>query len=148
MDLEEKIAEETEKLNLTHCFSCGICTGGCPAARLEPAFNPRRFLHEMKLGLEVGDEIWYCVNCLNCQERCPTKVAVADFLNLLRQEHVSSKGAPEFVKAQVESLKKCGFAADLGNEKDNKKREAQGLAPLETTDEIAIIIEATDGDIQ
>lgn len=148
MSVKEKIAEETGKLNLTHCFSCGVCTGGCPVSRLESAFNPRRFLHEMKLGIESGDEIWYCVNCLACQERCPTKVAVADFLNLLRQEYVSSKGAPEFVKAQVESLKKCGFAADLGNERDNKKREAQGLIALETTGEIAIIIAATGGDIE
>jgi heterodisulfide reductase subunit C len=148
MDVKEKIALETAKLNLSHCFSCGVCTGGCPVARLEPAFNPRRFLHEMKLGIESGDEIWYCVNCLTCQERCPTKVAVADFLNLLRQESILSKGAPAFVKAQVESLKKCGFAADLGNERDNKKREAQGLTPLQTTDEIATIIAATGGDIQ
>lgn len=148
MEVSIKTLEEAGRLNLNHCFSCGMCTGGCPVARLDPNFNPRRFLYMKKLGVDVDGAIWECVNCLTCQERCPTKVAVADFLNLLKQESIREKGAPEWIKAQLDNLKKCGFVAELGTERDNKKREAAGLPALEATEEIATLIAATGGDVE
>lgn len=74
--------------NIKSCFACGVCTAGCPVAEVEEAFNPRRIIRQVLLGLrdEVlsSDEIWYCITCFDCTYHCPQNVKFANVMGVLR----------------------------------------------------------------
>ena len=74
------------------CFDCGTCTGVCPVSRAESAFDPRRIIHMIKLGLKdqlLGSEaIWHCSHCDTCAFVCPQEVQCEAVCSL------GKKGAP------------------------------------------------------
>lgn len=140
MNLKEKILADPEGKSLVNCFSCGMCTGGCPVARISD-YNPRRIIHRVMLDMEPED-IWLCANCYTCEERCPTKTNVADLINLMRRIIIKKDGLPEFIKPIVENLEVTGYIAKIG-ELENKRRERMNLPVIETTDEIKKIIQKT-----
>ena len=144
MDIREELKHEIDAKTLSYCFSCGMCTGGCPSARMNEKYNPRRILHRAVIEGRIEDDIWLCTNCYTCQERCPTKTKVADIISLLRRIYVKEKGIPEFIRPLVTNLQTCGFTATIG-ELENKRRERMGLPPVQTNDEIKKIIEKTGG---
>jgi heterodisulfide reductase subunit C len=145
MDLQKKILEEIDGKTLNYCFSCGICTAGCPSAKVtDSKYNPRRILHQAVLEGSMGAEVWLCTNCYTCQERCPTKTRVGDIISLMRRIYVSEKGIPSFIKPLVENLGSCGFTANIG-ELENKRRERMSLPPVKSNLEVRKIIELTGG---
>ena len=145
MDLREEILSEIDGKTLNYCFSCGMCTGGCPSARISDSrYNPRKILHRAAIEGKLEDDIWLCTNCYTCQERCPTKTKVADLLSLMRRIYVKEKGIPDFIKPLVENLEACGFTAQIG-ELENKRRERMGLPEVKHNTEIKKILEKTGG---
>ena len=76
----------SEKLKI--CFQCGVCSGSCPIARFEEAFNPRKIMIATALGIPdrvlKGNTIWLCATCYSCQERCPRDVQPADVIRTIR----------------------------------------------------------------
>ncbi len=147
MDLREELKSEIDGKTISYCFSCGMCTGGCPSARLNEKYNPRRILHRAVIEGKIENDIWLCTNCYTCQERCPTKTKVADIISFMRRIYVKEKGIPEFIKPLVTNLQNCGFTAPIG-ELENKRRERMGLPPMKTNDEIRKIIEKTGGGVK
>ncbi len=145
MDLREEILRDLDGKTLNYCFSCGMCTGGCPSARVTGSrYNPRRILHRAVIEGRLEDDIWLCTNCYTCQERCPTNTRVADLISLMRRIYVRDRGVPDFIKPLIENLGACGFTARIG-ELENKRRERMGLPPVKPTGEIKRIIEKTGG---
>lgn len=142
MDLHEELKKEIDGKTLSYCFSCGMCTGGCPSARLNERYNPRRILHRALIENKLEDDIWLCTNCYTCQERCPTKTKVADIISLMRRIHARENGLPEFIKPLVTNLMSCGFTAAIGD-LENKRRERMGLPAVKANGEIKRIIEIT-----
>ena len=71
------------------CFGCGVCTAGCPVAEADAAFNPRRIIRMVLLGLEedvlTSDLIWLCTLCFTCYARCPQDVKFTDVMGVLRE---------------------------------------------------------------
>ena len=82
------VAEEPGGENIKLCFACGLCTAGCPVSEIDPAYNPRRIIHMVILGMrkEVlsSDFIWFCSQCYTCQAHCPQNVNFADVMKALR----------------------------------------------------------------
>jgi Fe-S oxidoreductase len=76
--------EEGDVLNL--CYQCGTCTATCPW-NLVRSFMLRKFIHQGQLGLiDFEDEdIWRCVGCRLCVERCPRGVEVPFIMRALRR---------------------------------------------------------------
>lgn len=145
MSLQKRIIAELDGRTLNYCFSCGMCTGGCPSAHItDSKYNPRRILHKAAVEGSLTEEIWLCTNCYTCQERCPTKTKVADLINLMRRIWVEEKGIPQFIRPLIENLGSCGFTANIG-ELENKRRERMGLPPVKSNQEIKKIIEVTGG---
>ena len=71
------------------CFDCGSCTGVCPVSQAEPAFDPRKIIHMIKMGLKdhlLGSEsIWYCSHCDTCAFVCPQEVQFSGVVDVLRE---------------------------------------------------------------
>ncbi|HEX75720.1 MAG TPA: (Fe-S)-binding protein [Dehalococcoidia bacterium] len=73
-----------EKFEL--CYQCGLCTGTCPWNRVR-SFMLRKLIHQAQLGLvDFEDEdLWTCVGCKACVDRCPRGVEVVDIMRDLRR---------------------------------------------------------------
>ena len=74
---------------VNRCFDCGTCAGVCPVSQAEPAFDPRRIIHAIKMGLKgrlLGSEaIWYCSHCDTCAFVCPQNVQFSSIVAVLRE---------------------------------------------------------------
>jgi heterodisulfide reductase subunit C len=106
-DLDAKfkyeVSEQPGGENLKLCFSCGICTAGCPVTEVESEYNPRKLIRMILLGMrqEVlsSDLIWLCSLCYTCYARCPQNVKFTDIMGVLRDMAVRENHVhPSFVK--------------------------------------------------
>jgi len=76
-NLWKEIMEE-DSGDIRHCFNCGTCVSGCPAAEAETPLLIRRLVRMVLLGLEEklleDGTPWMCVTCTACEEMCPMGV--------------------------------------------------------------------------
>lgn len=74
--------------NLTSCFTCGTCSGGCPATGLHD-MDPRKFVRMVALGLDeeiaTTPWVWMCSMCQRCIKACPMSVDIPQMVYLARQ---------------------------------------------------------------
>ena len=65
------------------CLECGKCTGSCPVARFNHGYSPRILVNKAIRGgqLELLEDknIWTCLTCKLCDERCPANI---DYIEL------------------------------------------------------------------
>ena len=68
------------------CYQCGMCTGTCPWNQVR-SFPVRRLIHQAQLGLVnfEDEDLWRCVSCKLCVQRCPRGVEVPDIMRALRR---------------------------------------------------------------
>jgi Fe-S oxidoreductase len=68
------------------CYQCGVCSASCPW-NLVKSFSPRHLLHQAQLGLVDFDaeEMWQCVGCRACVQRCPRGVGLVEIMRALRR---------------------------------------------------------------
>lgn len=89
------------------CFGCGVCIGGCPVARVNESFHPRRLLRQLILGnienVLMGKAIWICAQCHVCDETCPQGVGISKLIIELRNLAISLGISPP--KAYMENVK-------------------------------------------
>ncbi|MFP3869739.1 MAG: (Fe-S)-binding protein [Syntrophobacteria bacterium] len=90
--------EDAAQLTQTYyCLDCGVCTGSCPVSRVLPSFSPRLIVQKALLGLGdefLGDrELWSCLTCSRCYERCPAHINFPEFMRLLREEATKRGGS-------------------------------------------------------
>ncbi len=151
-----EIVEELKKLNNYLCYQCGTCTGTCPVSRVEPSFNPRRIIDELKLrGIDEvlkKEEIWYCIECFACMEKCPQNVRITEIFFKLYEEAIKRgiKKPQKFV-GLFKAIYSTGISTGAYGGKPEaisslvlKKREKMGLPKPEIKNEVAkIIIEST-----
>ena len=80
------------------CYQCGICSGKCPASRLEKEFNPRRMVVNSNLGRTKipaeRESIWLCTGCFCCDANCPFDVKIAEIVAELRVEATEAGNLP------------------------------------------------------
>jgi heterodisulfide reductase subunit C len=85
--LDPKFREEISSMpngeELSACFACSTCTAACPIAN-QWDFKPHQLIRMMLLGMRAevlsSKEIWECLTCFECQERCRQKVRVRHIL--------------------------------------------------------------------
>lgn len=85
------------------CFACGACTGGCPASDVDPAYDPRKIIRMILLGMKEkvlsSDLIWLCSMCYTCSFHCPQDVKFVNVMGVLREMAVKEGYAkPSFLK--------------------------------------------------
>lgn len=100
---------------LTLCFSCGTCTATCPIQWVEKAYNPRRILKMVMLGMKEqvlsSPVIWLCSACDMCYKRCPQDVRISDIMKAIREVAIREGYEPVRAIAQVNerACSSCGM---------------------------------------
>lgn len=111
------LVESVTNLNLTVCFQCRKCTGGCPVTFAMDIY-PDQVIRLVILGQKERvlrcNTIWVCSACETCTTRCPNEVDIAGTMDALK-EMVVKEGIqiPQpktfaFHKAFLEDVRKRG----------------------------------------
>jgi heterodisulfide reductase subunit C len=118
---------------LNVCYQCGVCTGGCPVARMAPEYNIRRIVKAARERRVQPDDgtIWLCSTCYTCYERCPQDIKPIHAVHTLTNM-ASQKGCiPMPVKKGNRNILAMGRIVEV-SAMVHKKRKVQGLPELKT----------------
>jgi len=110
------------------CYQCGLCTGICPW-NLVRSFVVRRIMHEAQLGAtDFGSEdVWTCVTCRACVQRCPRGVEIIDVMRAMRRA-VASLGigvVPDALRISAKNI--AGVGNPLGEAPEKRNDWAKDL---------------------
>ena len=85
IEAAEIIKEEGGEI-LKLCYQCGMCTSTCPW-NLVRSFLVRQIIHQSQLGVPdfEAEDMWLCVTCKACVDRCPRGVGIIDVWRALRK---------------------------------------------------------------
>lgn len=83
-----KFVNHVSHQNLSLCWHCLACSGGCPfAAHMD--FLPNQVIRLVQLGQGQAAlhcrTIWLCVGCHTCSSQCPNSIDMAAIMDALRQ---------------------------------------------------------------
>ena len=116
-----------QKTKTYYCLECGKCTSVCPVSRYDASFSPRAFIEKALLGF--GDEVvcdrelFSCLTCYNCHNKCPADV---DFPIFVRQARVIAQDNGQHgICAHSEQLQSL---ARLMTSPDIKQRRLEWLS--------------------
>jgi heterodisulfide reductase subunit C len=83
-----KIVNHVSRQNISMCWHCWTCSGGCPFSA-DMDLLPNQVIRLVQMGR--GEEalrcrtIWICVGCHTCSSQCPNSIDVAAIMDALRQ---------------------------------------------------------------
>ena len=122
------------------CYQCGLCTATCPWNQVK-SFPVRRLIHQAQLGLSdfEDEDLWLCVTCKACVDRCPRGVEIIDIWKALRRV-VSEVGAgkmPESLRIGIKNI--CGVGNPLGEPAEKRADWAKDLGVKRYTRETEIL---------
>ena len=114
-----KEVEEAGGENISACFQCGTCSGGCPTV-FAMDYTPRQIIRMVFLGMreEVlkSKAIWVCSSCYTCQTRCPRGVKITEVMHALKSiairdnYEVANPKGPAFYRVFMGVVEKYGRA--------------------------------------
>ena len=130
-----EVSEHPGGDGLKACFACGACTGGCPVSDVDPAYDPRKIIRMVLLGMREkvlsSDLIWLCAMCYTCSFHCPQNVKFASVMGVLREIAVKEGYAhPSFPKT-IEDIDKFSQTVrhNMVMSVVAKKKEGVGVNP-------------------
>ena len=89
--IQSEFVKRVERIsgeNLSLCYQCGNCSGGCPVS-FAMDVSPHHVIRLLQLGQEemilASNSMWRCVSCLQCYSRCPKFVDLSKIMEALRQ---------------------------------------------------------------
>lgn len=133
VDFAREITSKLGGETITYCYQCGTCASSCPVTKTTDRYNPRQIIRLALLGQRdevlVGDAIWLCASCYNCQERCPQKVEIADVIYALRNIAIRDGNIPAIYAEFAAGLMSEGRIVPISKFLE-KKRADYGLPPL------------------
>ena len=91
--VENTRKKELQQLIATHdisaCQDCGKCSSACPLALIGKPFSPRAIAASVIAGglhsHGVQENVWSCLTCGLCYDRCPSAVNFPEFIKDLRR---------------------------------------------------------------
>jgi heterodisulfide reductase subunit C len=94
--------------NIKKCFACGTCTAGCPVFQVEHAYNPRKIIRMILLGMREqvlsSKVIWLCSQCYTCSANCPQEVDFSDIMFALRDLAVKEGYASPTLRERIDAV--------------------------------------------
>lgn len=138
-DLDPGFRREIQSMpnadDLSACFACSTCTAACPIANIWN-LKPHQLIRMMLLGMREkvlsSREIWLCLTCFECQERCPQNVRVTDIFfdckNLAAEEGWIPSSIVALGKELIEKGQLYTVTADWEREDLDLEPEVPGLS--------------------
>ena len=134
-----EVAAQPGGENLTLCFSCGVCTAGCPIAEIDDEYNPRKIIRMVLLGMREkvlsSDTIWLCSLCYRCYARCPQNVKFTDIMTVLRDMAIKEGYVSHSFLEHVEEIDRMSqkirrgmMKAIIGRKGEEFEEDKKGLA--------------------
>nr|MDO8097793.1 4Fe-4S dicluster domain-containing protein [Candidatus Njordarchaeota archaeon] len=128
------------------CYQCGSCTGGCPIAKRNAEFNPRRIVQRFLMKREdkiPSPSIWLCLLCHTCIERCPQEVKPSHVIVALRNKATQDGDVKDYIREELNQICATGWTIP-SMPAIAKRRETLGLPPMPAAnvDEVRNIIKA------
>jgi heterodisulfide reductase subunit C len=118
----KSIVEEMAGVDLSLCYQCMKCTGGCPVAKLTQS-PPAEIIRRLHLGaaneILESNLIWTCLSCGTCYARCPMEIDIAAVMDALRALALKRKAAapqgniPLFNRMFLSTVQAFGRTYDL-----------------------------------
>jgi len=112
-----KEVEAMSHANLSRCWHCLACSGGCPFAE-DMEYLPNAVIRMIQFGLKEkvlkSNTIWLCVGCNTCSMECPNSVDMAAIMDALRQmalleqSDIAEPGILSFHRAVIHSIFRHG----------------------------------------
>ncbi len=141
--------EEAVRALARHCYQCGVCIGGCPVARVNDGFHPRRLVQEIARGewdgILTGDAIWLCAQCHLCSAMCPQDVGLSELIVELR--NIATEMGVDPPEAYIENMRQIVETGRLAQVSPHmvRRRQKLNLDALEpaAADEIRKLVEGT-----
>ena len=103
-----EVADQPGGENIKNCFACGVCTGGCPVSEIDPAYDPRKIIRMILLGMRErvlsSDFIWLCALCNTCSFICPQNVRFSEVMGALRDMAVKEGYVDSSFPQQIEAI--------------------------------------------
>ena len=110
------------------CYQCGMCTSICPWNTVR-SFLVRQIVHQAQLGLPdlEAEDMWLCVTCKACVDRCPRGVEIIDVWQALRKVivEVGAGKVPDSLRLAVKNI--SGVGNPQGEEREKRTDWAKGL---------------------
>ena len=83
-----KIVNHVSRQNISMCWHCWTCGGGCPFSQ-HMDLLPNQVIRLIQMGRGEDalrcNTIWLCVGCHTCSSQCPNSIDVAAVMDTLRQ---------------------------------------------------------------
>ena len=123
-----------------HCYQCGLCTGTCPW-NLVKEFPLRKLIHQTMLGLVdfESENVWACVGCKLCVERCPRGVDVIQIMRSIRRAIFGLGIAPITDSLRITAKNIAAMGNPLGENREKRSDWAKGLNVKKFTKETEIL---------
>ncbi len=116
IDIIKEEGGEISKL----CYQCGTCTATCPW-NLVRSFLVRKTMHQAQLGLPdfESEDMWLCVTCNWCVDRCPRGVGIIDVWRSFRRAIVEMGigGTPDSLRITAKNISGVGNPQGEAREK-------------------------------
>ena len=110
------------------CYQCGLCTATCPWNTVR-SFLVRKTMHQAQLGLPdfEDDDMWLCVTCKACVDRCPRGVEIIDVWRAFRRAIVELGigGIPDSLRITSKNISAVGNPQ--GEERESRTDWARDL---------------------
>jgi len=110
------------------CYQCGTCTATCPWNTVK-SFSVRKVMHQSQLGLPdfEDEDMWLCVTCNACVDRCPRGVEIVDVWRSLRRAIVELGigGIPDPLRISAKNI--SGVGNPQGEDRESRTNWARDL---------------------
>ena len=115
------------------CYQCGTCTSTCPW-NLVRSFMVRKTMHQAQLGLPdfENEDMWLCVTCKWCVDRCPRGVGIIDVWKSFRRAIVEMGigSVPDSVRLTAKNIATLGNPQGEAREKRTEWIKDTGIKPF------------------
>ena len=115
------------------CYQCGTCTATCPW-NLVRSFMVRKAMHQAQLGVVdfESEDMWLCVTCKWCVDRCPRGVGIIDVWRSFRRAIVEMGigGVPDSVRLTAKNISSVGNPQGEDREKRTDWAREAGVKPF------------------
>lgn len=125
---------EVTRAQLEICSKCLACADDCSTAMTTTEYHPEDLVNlvlEGKVDEAVDrSDIWYCMNCHECTQRCPQSFGMVKLIIRLKNLAIAKGKVPEVIEHRLTSIHESGFSFPVNEE----GRGALGLPEVEGAD--------------